>query len=136
LAGISGPTDRVSAGEHALTWRKADQTRCSRRMTKTQAEGLMRKGYIYAEFEVTDAGAWEKYVLLSQASLAGFGARNVFGRGGREILEGDLGRRRISLLEFESPEEARRWYYSPEYQAAIATRLTAAKLTALLLSGP
>ncbi len=63
----------------------------------------MRKGYIYAEFEVTDAGAWEKYVLLSQASLAGFGARNVFGRGGREILEGDLGRRRISLLEFESP---------------------------------
>jgi uncharacterized protein (DUF1330 family) len=65
----------------------------------------MPKGYIYAEFEVTDAGAWEKYVTLSQASLAGLGARNVFGGGDPGVLEGDLGGRRISILEFESPEE-------------------------------
>jgi uncharacterized protein (DUF1330 family) len=96
----------------------------------------MPKGYIYAEFEITDAEAWAKYVPLSLASLAEYGARNVFGGGGPEVLEGDLGDRRISILEFESPEEARRWYHSPQYQAAKATRLSAASLTTLLLSGP
>lgn len=96
----------------------------------------MPKGYIYAEFEVTDAGAWEKYVPLAQASLAEFGARHVVGGGDPEALEGDLGGRRISIIEFESPEKARGWYHSPQYQAAVAMRLTAANLTALLLSGP
>jgi uncharacterized protein (DUF1330 family) len=91
---------------------------------------------VYAEFELTDAGAWRKYVPLAQASLAEFGARYVVGGGDPEVLEGDLGGRRISILEFESPEKARDWYHSPQYQAAKATRLDAARLTALLFSGP
>jgi uncharacterized protein (DUF1330 family) len=96
----------------------------------------MPKGYIYAEFEVTDAVAWRTYVPLAQASLADFGARAVVEVGDAEVLEGDLGGRRISILEFESPDEARRWYRSSQYQAAKATRLNAARLTALLLFGP
>jgi uncharacterized protein (DUF1330 family) len=52
------------------------------------------------------------------------------------VLEGDLGGRRISILEFESPEKAREWYHSPQYRAAKATRLPVANVTALLLSGP
>lgn len=96
----------------------------------------MPKGYIYAEFEVTDPGDWEKYVPLAQASLAEFGARYVVRGGDPEVLEGDSGSRRISILEFESPEKARRWYHSPQYQAAKATRITAANVNVLLLSGP
>ncbi len=95
----------------------------------------MPKAYIYAEFEVTDAVAWRTYVPLAQASLADFGARSVVEVGDPEVLEGDLAGRRISILEFESPEEARRWYNSPQYRAAKATRLNAARLTAVLLFG-
>jgi uncharacterized protein (DUF1330 family) len=96
----------------------------------------MPKGYIYAEFDVTNAERWGKYVPLALASLAEVGARFVVGGGDPEVLEGDLGGRRISILEFESPEKAREWYHSPQYHAAKATRLTAANVTALLLSGP
>lgn len=96
----------------------------------------MPKGYIYAEFEVTDAGQWETYVPLALTSLAKFGARFVVGGDDSERLEGDLGGRRISILEFESPQKAREWYHSPQYRAARATRLSAANVTALLLSGP
>jgi uncharacterized protein (DUF1330 family) len=96
----------------------------------------MPKGYIYAEFEVSDAAAWRQYVPLAQASLTEAGARALVGVSDPEVLEGDLGGRRISILEFESPEKARDWYHSPQYQAAKATRLNAARLTALLFSGP
>jgi uncharacterized protein (DUF1330 family) len=35
----------------------------------------MSKGYIYAEFKVSDNAAWRKYVPLAQASLTEAGAR-------------------------------------------------------------
>lgn len=96
----------------------------------------MTKGYIYAEFEVTDLAAWEKYVPLAQASLPQFGAHYVVRGGDPEVLEGDPGARRISVIEFESRENAREWYYSPQYQAAQAMRQTAGNVNVLLLSGP
>ena len=96
----------------------------------------MPKGYIYAEFEVTDPRGWGEYVPLAQASLTEFGARYVVRGGSPEALEGDAGGRRMSILEFESPEQARRWYNSPQYQAAKAARLGAANVTVLLLTGP
>jgi uncharacterized protein (DUF1330 family) len=40
-------------------------------------------------------------------------------RGGRgEVVEGDLDLGRVIVLEFPSYEDARRWYSSPEYEAA------------------
>ena len=96
----------------------------------------MPKGYAYAEVEVTDAGQWESNVPLALTSLAEFGARFVVGGRDSEVLEGDLGGRRISILEFESPEKAREWYHSAQYRAAKTTRLPAANVTASLLSGP
>jgi uncharacterized protein (DUF1330 family) len=96
----------------------------------------MPRGYIYAEFEVTDPLEWERYVPLAQASLAEFGARYVVRGGDPEVLEGNPDGRRISILEFESREKARQWYHSSEYQAAKAVRLTAGRVNVLLLSGP
>jgi uncharacterized protein (DUF1330 family) len=93
------------------------------------------KGYIYAEFVVTDAEAWAKYLPLAQASIAEFGAHACVA-GDIEVVEGDLSDRCISILEFESPEAARASYDSPGYQAAKAARLNAARLTALLFPGP
>jgi uncharacterized protein (DUF1330 family) len=96
----------------------------------------MAKGYISAEFEVIDVADWEKYVPLAQASLAEFGTRYVVRGGNPEVLEGDAGSRGISILEFESREKAREWYYSPQYQAAKATRLGGANVNVVWLCGP
>ncbi|MFL5289668.1 MAG: DUF1330 domain-containing protein [Rhodopila sp.] len=94
----------------------------------------MSKDYIYAEFEITDAEAWAKYVPLAQAGLADFRARYIVRGGDPELLEGDHGDRRVSVLEFESRKRARDWYYSPQYQAAKAVRHSAARVTVILFS--
>jgi uncharacterized protein (DUF1330 family) len=67
-------------------------------VTDNTAERSMPKGFIYAEFEVTDLAAWEKYVPRAQASLAEFGARYVVRGGDPEVLEGDPAARRISVI--------------------------------------
>jgi uncharacterized protein (DUF1330 family) len=96
----------------------------------------MTKGYIYADFVVTDPEKWRTYVELTQASLVGSGARYVVRGGDPEALEGELAGRGVAVLEFESREAARGWYDAPAYQAAKAARLGAGHVTVLLLSGP
>jgi uncharacterized protein (DUF1330 family) len=96
----------------------------------------MPKGYIYADFRVTDPERWRAYVALTQESLVGTGARYVVRGGDGEALEGDLEGRGVAILEFESRDAARAWYDSPRYQAAKAARLGAGDVTVLLLSGP
>jgi uncharacterized protein (DUF1330 family) len=62
----------------------------------------MPKGYIYADFQVTDPAKWDAYVRLTQVGLVGSGARFVVRSGDPEVLESDLGGRGVAILEFES----------------------------------
>src|SRR5215510_9223099 len=39
----------------------------------------------------------------------------------------------VVMIEFESMEEARAWYYSPEYQAAVKHRLGTARSRAVIV---
>jgi uncharacterized protein (DUF1330 family) len=56
----------------------------------------------------------------------------VYGR--MEALEGEAPDG-IVMLEFPTVEEARGWYNSPEYQAALVHRLKAANYRAVLVEG-
>ena len=57
-------------------------------------------------------------------------------RGGRtETLEGDWHPKRVVVLEFPSPEQAKKFYDSPEYGPLKALRLRAAKSKLLLVEG-
>ena len=40
-----------------------------------------------------------------------------------EVIEGDSDDTRTVVLKFKNKDEAKRWYYSPEYQAIIDLRL-------------
>ncbi len=95
----------------------------------------MTKGYVLAEVEITDRTQFEEYRKLVAATLHPFGGRFLI-RGGDPVrLEGDRPLHRFVLLEFDSPEDARDWYHSKQYQDILPLRLRSARTHAFLLNG-
>lgn len=94
-----------------------------------------KPAYLIAQADVTDPAAYETYKRLAQDAIAAYGGRYLV-RGGRaEILEGDPTPRRVVVVEFDSFEQAKRFYDSPEYRAARDARRTAAAMTMTLVEG-
>lgn len=91
--------------------------------------------YVIAEVEVTDPAGYEPYRPLAAASVAQYGGRFVV-RGGRaERLEGPDEPPRLVVIEFPDAAAARRWYNSPEYQAALPIRLANSRGRVFIVEG-
>jgi uncharacterized protein (DUF1330 family) len=91
--------------------------------------------YILANVTVTNPEQYEEYRKLSTIAMKAHGAE-VCIRGGKvDVLEGDWTPNRVVLLKFPSPEQARAFYDSPEYQAAKAARQGAAVMRMILVDG-
>lgn len=81
----------------------------------------MPKGYFIGRVTVKDPEAYKAYAAKASEAIAQYGGR-ILARGGQaEAVEGP-GRPRNVVIEFESFEAARRFYDSPEYQAAVKLR--------------
>lgn len=86
----------------------------------------MKKAYVVVEIQVTDPVGYEGYRALSTPAVAQYGGKFIARGGVREQLEGEdewhnAGWRSV-IIEFESLEQARTWYHSPEYTKAKAVR--------------
>ena len=90
--------------------------------------------YVIAEIEVTDPDGYAEYAELAGASLLRHGGRFVVRGGPSEVLEGDWAGR-IVVLEFDSPEAARAWYDSEDYQACLPIRLRNSKGRMIAVEG-
>lgn len=90
------------------------------------------KAYLLVEAKVSDAQAYAAYKELAAVAIARHGGRYL-ARGGRiEVLEGNWQvPERLVIVEFDSPEQAKRFYDSPEYQQAHAGRRRIAALIVL-----
>ena len=95
----------------------------------------MSKTYIIAQATVTDPAQYEGYKALAGAAVAQYGGKYVVRGGATHLLEGDWAPPRLVILEFESVELAKRFYDSPEYQAARAQRQGAATMNMLAVEG-
>ena len=91
--------------------------------------------YVIAAITVSDPDQYEKYKPMASASVAKYGGRYLTRGGKFEVIEGDWAAPRTVVLEFESVEAARRWYYSPEYEAAKQTRAGAAQGNYIIIEG-
>jgi uncharacterized protein (DUF1330 family) len=94
----------------------------------------MPKGYVIARVTVTDPQAYADYATDATEAIRRYGGRPLVRGGAHEALEGEARARNV-VLEFESVEQARRYYYSPEYQAAKAKRAGAAVGEFVLVEG-
>jgi uncharacterized protein (DUF1330 family) len=94
----------------------------------------MPKAYVVSRVDVKDPEAYAHYVAAGRKAIAAHGGRPL-ARGGRsEALEGTARARNV-VIEFDSYDAARAYFYSAEYQAARALRESAADMEMVLVEG-
>ena len=91
--------------------------------------------YVIVEMEVLDPVGIQEYRKLAGASVAAHGGRFIVRGGKTEALEGGWDPKRIVVLEFPDPEQARKWWSSPEYGEARLIRERTAKTRMILVEG-
>ncbi len=93
------------------------------------------KGYILIDLEITDPEGFKEYVKLAGPSQKHYGAKVLIGGATSETLEGDWQPHLLAVGEFESVEQALRWYNSPEYAPAKELRFKTTKSRAIVVQG-
>jgi uncharacterized protein (DUF1330 family) len=91
--------------------------------------------YVIAYLEVTDPHAFQAYRQLAAQTFAPYGGKPVVVDGAFEVLEGMVQPRSVVVVEFDTMEQARRWYASPEYAKTIPMRQQAANSSLILVEG-
>jgi uncharacterized protein (DUF1330 family) len=81
----------------------------------------MPKGYVIARVTVTNPEAYAEYAKGATEAIKKYGGKPLVRGGAHEALEGEARPRNV-VIEFDSVEQARTYYNSPEYQAAKAKR--------------
>ena len=92
-------------------------------------------GYMIADVTVTDPAGFEEYRKLVSATVEAYGGRYVVRGGDVEPVEGNWNPRRLVILEFDSVERAKQWYYSQEYAGPKDMRHRSATTNAIFVEG-
>jgi uncharacterized protein (DUF1330 family) len=91
--------------------------------------------YVVVEIEVTDPIKYEKYKQLAPASIRKYGGRYLVRGGSVETLEGKWTPRRFVILQFDSMQQAKAWWDSPEYREAKLLRQASARTEMICAPG-
>jgi uncharacterized protein (DUF1330 family) len=94
----------------------------------------MPKGYIITRSDVLNPEAYARYAAAATKAIADHGGKPLVRGGRHEALEGKARGRNV-VVEFESYDQARRYYHSQQYQAAKALRDGAAEIEIVLVEG-
>ena len=92
-------------------------------------------GYVIVDLEVRDPQTYDEYRKGVQPTLDQYGGKFLVRGGKYEVMEGDWLPSRLVILEFESTEQAKRWYNSAEYAAIKVLRLKASVGNLLIVEG-
>ncbi len=93
-------------------------------------------GYIVVDIQITKPDEFQKYIQQAGPTSAPYGGRLIANAGRPVTLEGDWKPRgRILIMEFPSVEQAKAWYQSPEYAAAIPLRQRTSVSSFILVEG-
>jgi len=92
-------------------------------------------GYVIAEVNVTDPEKYEVYRGQVGATIEKYDGQYVVRGGATETVEGDWNPQRLVILQFESVERAKEWYYSPEYSGPMRLRHQAANSNVVFVEG-
>lgn len=99
-------------------------------------EKSAQKGYIYAELDVTNADYfYREYMPRVRPVLDKYEARFLIASDEPEVIEGGRLVKRVIFLEFASPERAREFYHSKDYQDVIGYRFDSANTHLYILDG-
>jgi uncharacterized protein (DUF1330 family) len=91
------------------------------------------KGYVIITEDIKDPAGMAEYGKLAMKAMDGATILSVEQK--PEVIEGAWHGSQTVVLEFESVEAARDWYYSDAYQAAAKVRQGAAVCKGFIVSG-
>ena len=91
--------------------------------------------YLISEIEWLDTEPMKRYLPLVALSKQKYGGRYLVRGGSPRLLEGEGNVRRMIVTEFDSVEQAMRWWNSPEYAEAKAIRQPVTKARVVLVEG-
>jgi uncharacterized protein (DUF1330 family) len=95
----------------------------------------LTKGYVILTEAIHDREGMEAYGTASGPTVAEFGGTVIVVDENVQLLEGEWHGDRTVVVEFESVEQARRWYESPGYTEARALRQAASDCHVVIASG-
>jgi uncharacterized protein (DUF1330 family) len=95
----------------------------------------MPKGYFFVVIEIADPAAYEAYRTKVPDIISTHGGRILVRGGDPQPFDGAMPHRRHVIVEFDSPEAVKKFYYSEAYQAVLPIRLNASDGFACLLTG-
>jgi uncharacterized protein (DUF1330 family) len=84
---------------------------------------------------IEDAEGFAEYASQVPEVIARYGGRYIARGGTVEVLEGSWAPARVTLVEFDSLEQGKRWYESEEYQALAEIRRRSGKADLVLVEG-
>ncbi len=91
--------------------------------------------YFIVNCTIKNLDLLNEYVAGAGASLGVVPLKLLAMDNDSETVEGTPAGSRTVMLEFESKEDFRKWYDSPEYQAVVGKRLEATDGFAVLVNG-
>ena len=91
--------------------------------------------YLVTTITVTNPERFQEYRKLAGPAVAQYGGKFLVRGGERTVLEGKFEANRLVVVEFPSSEDAKKFYNSPEYQAARQKRIGACDFNMVLAEG-
>ena len=91
--------------------------------------------YIVVEVDVKDPERYADYRAMVPASIEAYGGKHLVRGGAVENLEGDWEPSRFVIVEFDSVEQAKRWWDSDEYREARNLRQATADTKMIVVEG-
>ena len=91
--------------------------------------------YLVSDVTVRNAEAFETYRSRAAEAIAKYGGRYLARGGEVQALEGAWNPRNIVIVEFQSMQQARAWYQSPEYASALEVRDIALERNLIFVDG-
>ncbi len=82
--------------------------------------------YLIANVVIKDTEKFKEYMKATPPIIKQFGGRFLARGGDFEICEGSWNPKRLVLVEFESMQNAKQFYNSPDYKAIIDLRQSSA----------
>ena len=92
-------------------------------------------GYVVVQVKVEDPTKYEEYRKQVLNTVERYGGRFLVRGGDITTLEGDWDPGRFVIVEFDSPERAKQWYFSDEYSEPKKLRQAAAQSKVIVAAG-
>ena len=91
--------------------------------------------YIISNVQIFDTEAYGEYGKLAPDAIKQYGGEIITRGGAAEILEGNWQPHRVVVIKFDSVEQAKAMYNSPDYQKAKEKRVGAADFNMIVVEG-